>query len=116
MEMTMIAVCGLNCAECEAYKATQANDEVWKERLAAQWREQFNSPDIDTVAVTCDGCLAVNGRLGAYCGQCGIRACGIERGYANCAACPDYASCEKITGFFQMAPQAKATLDALRGG
>lgn len=116
MEKTIIAFCGLNCAECEAYKATQANDEAWKERVAAQWREQFNAPGIDVAAVTCDGCLAFDGRLGSHCGECDIRACGIERGVANCAACADYAGCEKLAGFFQFAPEAKATLDALRGG
>jgi hypothetical protein len=116
MNDRIIAFCGLTCSECEAYQATQANDDAWKERVAAKWREDFNSPDIDVVAVTCDGCLATNGRLGSYCSMCEIRACGVQQGIANCAACADYPSCEKIAGFFKMAPQAKATLDALRGG
>ena len=37
----MIAVCGLDCAKCEAYLATQANDEAAKERVAAKWRAQY---------------------------------------------------------------------------
>lgn len=116
MENKIIAFCGLNCSECEGYKATQANDEAWKERVVAQWRVEFNAPNMDVAAVTCDGCTAVAGRLGAYCSVCEIRACGSQRGVANCAACVDYESCEKINGFFKVAPQAKVTLDALRGG
>ena len=46
----MIAICGLNCAECEGYLATQANDEEAKERVAAQWRQMFNAPGL-TVAI-----------------------------------------------------------------
>ncbi len=116
MENRIIAFCGLVCSECEGYKATQANDEAWKERVAAQWNVEFHTTSIDVKAVTCDGCLAFDGRLGAHCYECEIRACGIERGVANCAACADYESCGKINGFFQFAPQAKTTLDELRGG
>jgi hypothetical protein len=31
----IIAVCGSDCAKCEAYLATQANDQDWKKRVAA---------------------------------------------------------------------------------
>ncbi len=116
MNDRIIAFCGLTCSECEAYQATQANDDAWKERVAAKWREEFHSADIDVVAVTCDGCLAFNGRLGAHCYECEIRACGAQRDVANCAACADYQSCEKIAGFFKFAPEAKTLLDSLRGG
>ena len=116
MKEQIIAFCGLTCSECEAYLATQANDEAWKERVAAQWRAEYHAPDIDVVAVTCDGCLAFDGRLCSHCSVCDIRACGVQHGVANCAACTEYPGCEKIAGFFQFVPQAKATLDALRGG
>jgi hypothetical protein len=64
--------------------------------------------------VTCDGCLAFDGRLGGYCSNCPIRACGVEKGVVNCAYCSDYETCEKLAGFFGQAPAAKATLDAIR--
>ncbi len=112
----MIAVCGLNCAECEAYRATQANDEAAKERIAAKWREQFNAPGITAAFVTCDGCLAFGGRQGGHCAECNIRACGVERGLPNCAHCAEFGTCEKLAGFFQFVPQAKTTLEELRRG
>lgn len=110
----MIAFCGLTCTTCDAYLATQANDEAAKEAIAVKWRQEYNAPNITAADVTCDGCLAFDGRLGGYCPQCPIRACGIERKVLNCAYCADYATCDKLLGFFNVAPAAKATLDGIR--
>ncbi len=112
----MTAFCGLICSECEGYLATQANDEAWKERLAARAREEYGDPTATAEAITCDGCLAFSGRLGGYCTKCEIRACGIERGVENCGACADYETCSKIAGFIQMVPAVKVTLDAIHAG
>jgi len=109
----MIAFCGLICTECEGYLATQANDEQWKERLAQKAREEYGSPEATAAGVTCDGCLAFQGRLGGYCTKCEIRACGVARGVENCGACADYPHCEKIAGFIQMVPAVKTTLDLI---
>ena len=110
----IIAFCGLVCSECPAYVATQADDLAAKERVAAQWREKSNNPSIDVIAVTCDSCLAFDGRLGADCYECDIRACGVARGVANCGRCPDYA-CDKLERFFGSVPAARAALDEIRG-
>ena len=110
----MIAVCGLDCATCEARLATQASDEAAKERIAAKWRKQYNAPTIDATYVTCDSCLDFDGRLGGHTSECEIRACGVERGLPNCAHCIDYDSCEKLASFLNFVPQARATLDEIR--
>jgi hypothetical protein len=108
----LIAACGLDCAKCEAYLATQANDQAALERVAEKWRVDFNSADISAENILCDGCMA-GGRVAGYCQICNIRACAVERGLQNCAGCSDYA-CEKLTAFWVNAPQAKTNLDALR--
>ena len=108
----MIAYCGLVCTACPAYVATQADDRAALERVAAQWREEYNAPDITVEFVICDGCLD-GGRKCGHCFECEIRACGIERGVVNCAHCAEYA-CEKIEGFFGFAPDARAVLDEVR--
>ena len=110
----MIAFCGLNCATCEGYLATQANDEAAKERVAAKWRKEYNSPSITADYVTCDGCTNLQGRAGGHCLECDIRACGIEHQVANCAHCAEYDGCEKLARFFGSVPDAKATLDGIR--
>ena len=110
----MIAICGLNCATCEAYLATQANDETEKERIAGRWRSEYHHAGIDAAYITCDGCLAFDRRLGGHCLECTVRACGVARGVPNCAHCADYDGCETLAGFLQFAPQLKPTLDEMR--
>jgi hypothetical protein len=109
---TLIAACGLDCAKCDSFIATQANDLVALEQVAAKWTKEFNAPGLTALNVQCDGCMAEGRKIG-HCAECKIRLCAIERGLENCAACPDYA-CEQLTAFFQMVPPAKANLDALR--
>ena len=112
----MTAFCGLDCSTCEAYLAPQAGDEAAKERIAANWRECYKAPGITAAYVTCDGCTDLEGRASGYCLECDIRACGVERGVANCAHCAGYEGCEKLARFFAMVPDAKKTLDEVGGG
>ena len=109
----MVAFCGLICTECEGYLATQANDQEWKERLAAKARDEYGDANATAEGVTCDGCLAFSGRLCGYCARCEIRACGAARQVENCGACPEYTTCEKIAGFIQMVPAVRSTLDSI---
>ncbi len=109
----MVAYCGLVCSECEAYRATQADDQEWLERVAAQWREEYHAPGIAAENIACDGCTTVEGRHCGHWSECEIVACGVSRGVANCAHCPDYA-CEKVAGLLEMVPAAKATLEEIR--
>ena len=111
----IVAYCGLVCTDCPAYTATQADDRTALEQVAAQWRKEYNAPNITDESVICDGCLGSEGRHCSHCYQCDIRACGMERGILNCAYCDDYA-CEKIERFFGFVPAARATLDAIRQG
>jgi hypothetical protein len=111
---TLIAACGIDCAQCEAYLATQANDLTALEKVAAKWSQEYGVTGLTALNVQCDGCM-VAGRKVGHCAECKIRLCSLERGFENCAACPDYA-CEQLTAFFQMVPPAKANLEALRRG
>jgi hypothetical protein len=108
----IIAYCGLVCTDCPAYIATQADDREALERVAAQWREEYNVPGITVESVICDGCLN-GGRKCGHCAECEIRACGVARGVVNCAHCADY-GCEKIEGFFSLVPHARTLLDEIR--
>lgn len=109
----LVAYCGLICSDCPAYIATQADDRAGLERVAAQWREGFNAPDITAESIICDGCLGVDGRHCAHCFECEMRACGLARGVINCAHCADFA-CEKLEGFFGFVPDARTVLDGIQ--
>lgn len=110
----MVAYCGLVCSDCRAYIATQSKDPAALERVAAQWREQFNWTNITADMILCDGCSDTDReRRSHYCDLCEIHACALERGVANCAYCADYA-CDKLEGFFAQAVSARAVLDDIR--
>ena len=110
----MISYCGLVCTDCPAYIATQADDQVALERVAAKWREEYNSPEITPESVVCDGCIASTDRHCGHWQECDIRMCGADRGAANCAHCTDYA-CDKLERFFGFVPDAREVLDGVRG-
>jgi hypothetical protein len=106
-----IAYCGLDCSECDAYQATQADDLVLKEKIAERWTKKlgmaFTADDI-----TCDGCKSE--RLSAWCQKvCVIRPCAEERGVITCAHCNDY-SCKKVDDFLAGDPAARTTLEEIR--
>ena len=114
--MSMIVWCGLDCEQCPAYIATQADDQEALERTAAEWRQAFD-PNITAESIVCDGCRAAEGgRIAAYCSMCEIRACGAGRGFETCAPCDEYETCAKLAGFHEHSPEAKATLDQIRAG
>lgn len=111
----MIAYCGLVCTECPGYIATQADDRAALEQVAAQWREEFDAPDITAESVICDGCLGAKGRKCSHCFECAIRACAMEQTVVNCAHCDDY-GCDKLERFFGFVPKARSRLDGIRAG
>jgi hypothetical protein len=109
----MIAICGLGCSECPAFIATQKNDDKMREETAKKWSEMFHQ-DIKPGDINCDGCVSQSSRLFNYCAICEIRKCGKEKNVKNCAYCDEY-PCEKLSAFLKNVPEAKATLDEIRG-
>ena len=108
----MIAFCGLDCAGCEAYLATQADDDDKRAETAREWSARYNA-DIKPEQINCDGCRS-EGRKFFYClSVCEIRKCCVEKGVENCAGCSEY-PCGILNEFFQVATEARAALDALR--
>ena len=108
----MIACCGLECSECEGFLATQLDDDNKRAEVAKQWSARYDT-DIKPAHINCDGCRS-DGRKFFYCSDiCELRKCCIEKDVANCAACDMY-TCDKLEGFFEVAPEARTALDALR--
>jgi hypothetical protein len=110
----IIAVCGLNCAECEAYKISQTNDVDALKKVALSWEEMYHLPTLDVKDVTCDGCLSTTGRLSKHCYECDIRLCGVGRGLQNCAYCDEFEACDKLTRFWELAPEVRPVLEEIR--
>jgi hypothetical protein len=109
----IIAYCGLDCSDCDAYVATQSNDLEALERLAQRARDEFGLEDATPETTMCDGCLTESGRQIGSCATCEIRACAVARGMPNCARCADY-PCDKLASFLAHETEARSLLDEIR--
>lgn len=96
--MVYIAPCGLNCCDCEAYKATQADDQAKLAELASKWSNKTHKWTLEVMK--CDGCLEP--RIFGGCLTCAVRECSIEKGVTLCKYCSEYA-CDKLTGLWKKA-------------
>jgi hypothetical protein len=108
----MISVCGLLCNECGAFIATAKDSDEKRAEVAELWSQQYNQ-NIKPEDINCDGCTTDSDRLFGHCKVCEIRKCGKEKAVVNCAYCDEYA-CEKLEGFFKMAPEAGRRLNEIR--
>ena len=112
MEERMIAHCGLDCAACEAFVATQAGDRRKMAEVAAQWSAQFQV-EIKPGDVVCDGCR-MDGRRSAHCEHgCEIRRCCLGRGCATCIECGDF-PCQHAAFVLEHAPGVRDNLEKMR--
>ena len=108
----MIACCGLDCSKCEAYLATQENNDVKRAEVAKKWSVLYKA-DIKPEHVNCDGCRT-EGKKFFYCSEiCELRKCCMEKELENCAACESYL-CDKLKSFIELAPEAGKALEKLR--
>jgi len=110
--LDFIAPCGLDCAKCESYILTRANDLDGLTALAEKWVKEYNAPGLTAENVQCDGCMSEGRKIG-HCAECQIRLCAVEKGLPNCATCSDYA-CEKLQAFLVQVPPARTNLEAIR--
>ena len=105
----LIAICGIDCEQCDAYIATKNNDQALREKTAKLWAELNNAPILPE-HINCEGCR-VNGVKTFFCSTlCQVRQCAISKGYETCSDCPDKDSCPKVGGIWQYTPQAKDNL------
>ena len=107
----MIAYCGLNCSKCEAYIATQKNDDVKRKETARKWSKLYQA-EIKPAQINCNGCKSDGVRF-SYCAVCDIRQCCLAKGVTNCAVCGEYI-CEKLSAFIKLAPEAGTALENIR--
>jgi len=111
MSERMVAYCGLVCTDCDAYKATQAEDIEALTRMAAEASMKFGM-EMTAADGMCDGCRATTGRQIGYCHECAIRRCAVQKHIETCAHCSEYA-CDKVEAFSKPGTAHRQTLDDL---
>jgi len=94
----MIAICGLNCAECPAHVALIKNDDELREKTAQEWSKQFGH-DFAAVDINCVGCREIDGTHGGYCHACPLRLCALGKKLSNCYMCAEFDLCQKRKEF-----------------
>ncbi len=104
----MIAYCGLECLECKAFIATQADDDRLRADCAQAWTYEFKY-NVRPEQINCDGCKA-DGRKFFVCKMCAVRKCAQERKVENCTLCTDYA-CEKEKALLDMASVIRSCVE-----
>ncbi len=108
----MMAYCGLDCDQCDAFIATRNNDDALRAKVAHEWATLYNAP-IKPEHINCTGCRS-DGVKTYYCEQlCKVRQCAMERKLEHCAACQDFI-CDKLNEILAFAPQLKKRLEELR--
>lgn len=108
----MISYCGMDCSNCEGYKATQEDSDAKRKEVAEKWSVEYQT-DIRPEQINCHGCKSKGTKFYFTESICEIRKCNIEKGTLNCAECPDY-RCDKLNAFIEFAPVIGEALEALR--
>jgi hypothetical protein len=88
-----IAYCGLDCSGCDVFQATAFDDDGLRQDYADKVKLQWKI-EVDPASINCHGCRDERPKTG-FCASCEVRACAKDRGFKNCAPCPDY-GCEKL--------------------
>ncbi len=91
----MLGYCGIHCDGCLGYRGTTAGDPALLEQLASRTGQAAK----DWVCLGCQP--ADQPFLATFCAGCKIRACAIERGVPNCAACQGYEGCAQLHDFIR---------------
>lgn len=112
----MISYCGIDCSACPTYRATQADDDAKRAKVADFWSKMFKT-QVNAADINCDGCRQNEGKLFGHCRSCAVRLCSREKGLDSCGHCSDY-SCEKLNGLLSILPmeEPRKNLEAIREG
>ena len=104
----MIAYCGIDCAKCQAYRATKSGDAKQVEQVAKVWSKKFKAL-IKPEHIICDGCK-VDERKSYHCQNlCDIRKCCFKNGFSSCAECKHF-TCEELEFVLATNPDAARNL------
>ncbi len=112
-EEKIIAFCGIDCAACPAFVATQTGDAELLAKTAEEWStaEEPLTPE----DVICYSCTQLEKRLFTWSVHCKMKDCCREKDVASCAYCDEYA-CDDLKKLWDMveSQSPRTTLDDVR--
>ena len=108
----MIAYCGIDCAKCDCYLATQSGNYEEIVKVAKKLAQRYHA-DVKPEYVICDGCK-VGERHSFYCtNSCKMRKCCIGKAYHSCIECADF-PCKELQFELDNNPGAMDNLKRLK--
>ena len=106
----MISCCGLNCANCDALKATIRNDDILRKEIAEKWKVMYNAANLTYLMINCMGCREEGAKFN-HCLDCEIRKCVKSKDFNTCSDCQELEKCSIVSFIHKQVPEA---LDNLR--
>ena len=108
------APCGILCSAetCEVFKATVTDDNELRQKCLPKWQEiarEHWRTEIELEDIYCRGCILTDDATFAPC-HCPIAACAKEKGYASCAQCPEWKTCDWLTMLHKDCSEAREYL------
>jgi hypothetical protein len=99
-DFSMITYCCLNCLECDAYIATQKNEQQLKAEVAKRWNMQPEQ-------INCNGCKTPSALF-----NCNAKQCAEKKGVITCAHCDEFPTCSIDT--WTRYPDLKKRVEEMR--
>jgi len=91
----LLAPCGLYCGVCAVYIAHRDKNLKFKQSIVKVYHPFTKTPE----DIKCKGCLSQDKEeIFAFCQQCGIRECVLEKGIEGCHQCEEF-PCWRIKKF-----------------
>jgi len=108
----MIAYCGIDCAKCDSYRATQSGNYKDLEKVAKKLSKIYCA-EVKPEYVICDGCRTGE-RHSFFCtNSCKMRKCCNDNGFNSCIECSDF-PCKELQFELDNTPEAKENLKKLK--
>lgn len=92
-----IAICGLDCAECSAYRAHKNDDDELRAETAKKWNEKYAElgVEIKPETVDCTGCKCTSEPRGVFTKYCPVRTCALDQDIDTCCICREFSGCNR---------------------
>ncbi len=109
--------CGVNCSDCDIFKATVHGDAEALQRAHKRWtktaQEHWGMQTLDPAILKCRGCRTEGADIFKGCRHCPMRRCAKSRNLPSCGLCQEWKTCKQLGYVLAVEPAARATLERI---
>jgi len=89
-----LSICGLNCAECDMYKAGHGDEKLRQEIL--DWMKEKRNVTLKPAQIRCEGCRSSG--EDNWSSDCKMMHCAKKKGLDYCFGCKEF-PCDLVNAF-----------------